>query len=71
MPPSRFFILLAVITGIAVTLGTIGWPTNEPPTKPLKADKDRKKAPDFQLKDINGKVVHLSDYKGKVVLLDF
>ncbi len=71
MPPTRFFILLAIITGIAVTLGTIGWPTNEPPRKPLKADKDRKKAFDFQLKDASGKVVHLSDYKGKVVLLDF
>jgi peroxiredoxin len=71
MPPTRFFILLAVITGIAVTLGSIGWPTNVPPPKALTADKDRKKAPDFQLKDANGRVVHLSDYKGKVVLLDF
>jgi len=37
----------------------------------VKAEKDRKTAPDFALKDSNGQTVHLTDYKGKVVLLDF
>jgi cytochrome c biogenesis protein CcmG, thiol:disulfide interchange protein DsbE len=36
----------------------------------VKSEKDRKEAPDFALKDADGKVVHLADYKGKVVLLN-
>ena len=37
----------------------------------LKPDKDRHPAPEFALKDANGKTVRLEDYRGKVVLLDF
>ena len=36
-----------------------------------KAAKDRKPAPNFTLKDSNGATVQLSDYRGKVVLLNF
>ena len=37
----------------------------------LKPEGTRKVAPEFTLKDSNGQTVHLADYKGKVVLLDF
>ncbi len=37
----------------------------------LKPEKLRRKAPDFALKDANGNVVRLSDFRGKVVLVDF
>ena len=37
----------------------------------VAGDASRKLAPDFALKDIDGHIVHLSDYRGKVVVLDF
>lgn len=36
-----------------------------------KPEGDRKSAPNFQLKDVDGRNVALADFKGKVVLLNF
>ena len=36
---------------------------------PVKAQEAR--APQFELQDINGRIVRLSDYRGKVVLINF
>jgi peroxiredoxin len=41
------------------------------PAISLKKEAERKRAPDFELRDKDGKAVRLSDYAGKVVLLDF
>ena len=37
----------------------------------IKKQAERKKAPEFELKDASGRTVRLSDYKGKIVVLDF
>jgi cytochrome c biogenesis protein CcmG/thiol:disulfide interchange protein DsbE len=37
----------------------------------LKKESQRKRAPDFELKTTDGKSVRLSEYAGKVVLIDF
>ena len=64
---------LAGIVSVAAILGLVACsPTRETPARRLvKDESQRKHAPDFALKDANGKVVHLADYKGKVVVLDF
>jgi cytochrome c biogenesis protein CcmG/thiol:disulfide interchange protein DsbE len=66
--PSRFIAASAA----ALLLGCLGCslsPVNA--ATELKPENERHVAPDFALKDADGKLVHLSDYKGKVVVLDF
>ena len=62
---------LAFTGVVAVLLGFVACSPSTPTKSAVKDDKTRKNAPEFALKDASGKVVHISDYKGKVVLLDF
>jgi len=63
----------AALLGVALAgvLGSTACSNPRTVKAAVKAEKDRRAAPDFALKDINGQTVHISDYKGKVVLLDF
>src|SRR5882724_10679480 len=62
---------LSGIVAVAVLLGTVACAPEQPVRSAVKDAASRKTAPEFALKDASGKVVHLADYKGKVVLLDF
>jgi peroxiredoxin len=64
--------LSAVLTAaLAAATLFVGCSSGVRAAEPVKPEKDRHAATDFALKDADGKPVKLSDYKGKVVLLDF
>ena len=70
MPASRLPAIAAAGVVLAACLFT-GCSSETVKAASVKPDNERKAAPEFALKDADGKLVHLSDYKGKVVLLDF
>ena len=63
----------AMLCALALTGAAVGCSSPEASVKAaaVKPATQRKQAPEFALKDSNGTTVHLSDYKGKVVLLNF
>ena len=67
--PSSVFAI--ALLAACILAGCSSEPRSVRAASPVKPDKERKPAPEFALKDADGKTVHLEDYKGKVVLLDF
>jgi cytochrome c biogenesis protein CcmG/thiol:disulfide interchange protein DsbE len=69
--------IIAGVAALALALLTLAtplpwWHVHEEPLTAAACPADAKPANlDFTLKDVNGKDVRLSDFKGKVILLDF
>jgi peroxiredoxin len=60
----------AASAAIALLLASCSRPSSLP-TGDLKSEGRRKPAPNFSLKDADGNAVNLTDYRGKVVLVNF
>lgn len=61
---------LRAALGLGIVIGCAVFVASSP-SEPVKSEKEPRVAPEFALKDADGKTVRLSDYRGKVVLLDF
>jgi len=68
--PSPYRSLLSAAI-LCIFLAGCSWESSTAKASDVKAENERKLAPDFALKDSSGAAVRLSDFKGKVVLLDF
>lgn len=68
MKTLSLIILLAVVTTFSLACGESGANNKD---NIAVSDNTKKAAPDFSLEDINGKVVKLSDFKNKIVIIDF
>lgn len=59
-----------VVIGVVVIL-VLGWLVLRRPSSSQKGAAALRPAPDFSLTDLSGRPLRLSDYRGKVIILDF
>jgi thiol-disulfide isomerase/thioredoxin len=69
-----FILVIGIVVAASLGYGFLSGTETQPVKSERKAQQKQKEspdAPDFALKDLDGNTVKLSDYKGKVVIIDF
>jgi cytochrome c biogenesis protein CcmG/thiol:disulfide interchange protein DsbE len=65
------FLLLSFSVSVISYAGNVEKLISSESKSNLSTEKEGDKAPNFSLKSVDGKTVKLSDYKGKIVIIDF